>query len=910
MDDDVEYAGRLLAGRYRLPHVADDFAEPAGTPAYDTASGQEVLARRVLLPEVVEAEFLDDAPPGRAGANGGSAGATRRPSDPAVRRAVEAALAASRIPDHPRLDQVFDAFVEGDALWVISELLPARPLSELIAARPLAAHRAAEIAADVLAALRTVHAHGWVHRNVTARTVLVCDDGRAVLTGLAAGAAEEALCGHDPLPDPSRTTAEPRGGIPPAAQPGRPAPADAAALARAVPGLPSAAQSPLPAGFHRDAPHALAAQHPHQHQEQGQEQEQHQRGSLPATFTGPEAPGTAETGDGTADAVPVPGREGIFGFEGADSGGGPAARAARRGAIAAYRAGAQAATARVAAEAQQRGGADWWTKDSGPPADDPGSGPHDPYAPYGPHGSPYAPADRVPEAHGTDPHGPAALPGPRRIPGRSVPTPWAPEQRDPVPDAPGDEEAAAGTEHAERHRGPTTSLAAERARQARMAMVGATTERWAPEQAGPVHENWRLAPPVGPSADLWALGVLLFRAVQGHAPYPEDDVAELVQMVCAEPPAFAEECGPLRPVVESLMRQDPTERPDFEVLRGWLRSLIRSAPEPDVGRYTLTAPPSLEPGRPSDPRRLPVKRRRGELVRRRRTGRGPRGGARRTQRHAPAAPRPAPRRERAARPEPAPRQPQEPRPPRPARAPGAGGTGRSPKSLGRLLLGGVLLLLTAAVLYAMWFMPRQDTVDDGSRRSSLEQPEAPPASGGPAPEETAGQQDDEREPSGETAPQTSEPAAPADGFRLHEDPTGFRIAVPEGWDRNAPNGRGQVRFDSGEFEMVVVKGRDSTEKFGSDPMAYQSDGERELEPFRTSDWSSASGLRRIDVGDTAMAEGTYTWQDASGRDVYVRNRAMILDGRYHLVLVIGPDDERDAVDRWFGGAADTYRVLR
>ncbi|EST31508.1 hypothetical protein M878_16700 [Streptomyces roseochromogenus subsp. oscitans DS 12.976] len=31
-----------------------------------------------------------------------------------------------------------------------------------------------------------------------------------------------------------------------------------------------------------------------------------------------------------------------------------------------------------------------------------------------------------------------------------------------------------------------------------------------------------------------------------------------MQLVCAEPPAFAEECGPLRPVVESLLRQDPT----------------------------------------------------------------------------------------------------------------------------------------------------------------------------------------------------------------------------------------------------------------------------------------------------------------------------------------------------------------
>ncbi|NEE44405.1 protein kinase, partial [Streptomyces sp. SID8455] len=80
----------------------------------------------------------------------------------------------------------------------VSEAVPARPLAALLAERPLTPYRAAEVAADVLTALRVLHAHGWVHRNITARTVLVCDDGRVMLTGLAAGAAEEALCGYDP----------------------------------------------------------------------------------------------------------------------------------------------------------------------------------------------------------------------------------------------------------------------------------------------------------------------------------------------------------------------------------------------------------------------------------------------------------------------------------------------------------------------------------------------------------------------------------------------------------------------------------------------------------------------------------------------------------------------------------------
>ena len=78
-------------------------------------------------------------------------------------------------------------FAEGGSLWIVSELVAARPLAALLAEKPLTPYRAAEVASDVLMALRVLHAHGWVHRNITARTVLVCDDGRVMLTGLAVG---------------------------------------------------------------------------------------------------------------------------------------------------------------------------------------------------------------------------------------------------------------------------------------------------------------------------------------------------------------------------------------------------------------------------------------------------------------------------------------------------------------------------------------------------------------------------------------------------------------------------------------------------------------------------------------------------------------------------------------------------
>ncbi|MGW1186169.1 protein kinase, partial [Streptomyces drozdowiczii] len=194
MDD---YAGRVLADRYRLPLPPSDAYELVETRAFDTYSGQEVLVRQVPLPEVVDAEFVEGD--GRASAVRAD---VRRPADPAVRRAIEAAQAAAQVPDHPRLDQVFDVFAEAGSLWIVSELVASRPLAALLAERPLTPYRAAEIGSDVLTALRVLHAHGWTHRNITARTVLVCDDGRVVLTGLASGAAEEALCGYSPVPRP------------------------------------------------------------------------------------------------------------------------------------------------------------------------------------------------------------------------------------------------------------------------------------------------------------------------------------------------------------------------------------------------------------------------------------------------------------------------------------------------------------------------------------------------------------------------------------------------------------------------------------------------------------------------------------------------------------------------------------
>ncbi|MFF7792031.1 protein kinase [Streptomyces sp. NPDC007991] len=857
MDD---YAGRVLADRYRLPLPPSDEYELTESRAFDTYSGQEVLVRAVPLPEVVEAEVLDaeGLPDGFTARDGGARrpgarAGTRRPTDPVVRRAVEAAQAAAAIPDHPRLDQVFDVFAEGGSLWIVSELVAARPLAALLAEKPLTPYRAAEVASDVLMALRVLHGHGWVHRNITARTVLVCDDGRVMLTGLAVGAAEEALCGYDPVPvpafgEPGRET----GGAGTVEATGGPGGAggSGATGGPGVVGGPGGGGGPGVAG----GPGGGGAGDP----------EAARRAAIEAR----EARGLPAAGaDAGSGSSPVPARRSAEDSEDP--------RAARAGAIAAYRAGARAA-ARV--QETQNGRA---ALPGARPAPDGGPGPHgngSAQSPYVP-GQSTGPGGTAP-GQIADPYGVDGAPRPTAWHGATprggtggAPSPQGQEQTalPPAPDpaAPGEptrwDDLVAHTPAP--RRGPATALAAERARQARMAVVGPVTERWAPEQAGPVHENWQLAAPIGPATDLWALGALLFRAVQGHAPYPEESTAELVQMVCAEPPAYAEECGPLRPVVESLLRQDPTERLDFEELRGWLRSLVRSAPEPEAGVHVIAAPPA-------DASRLPVVRRRGELVRRRRAGLPAHHG-----------------RHKRAKEE-----------------------SRSPHRLGRTLLLLVLLVMAAAIAYAMVFMPKsqtggaQGTDRTGAAGEAGPAPE-PEASGEPRTERTS--PEPEKSPStsaGSTQTQTTGPEV-ADGFTLRKDAAGFQVAVAKGWDRTTRGG-GQVVYAKGDFQLIVVPGRDSASEYGSDPMVYQREKERELQPYRDSSWATSTGLKTIEVGGRTMAEGQFTWSGDDGGELYVRNLAMLVGGRYHVVQVRGPESERDEVTRLYEQAAATYRATK
>jgi serine/threonine protein kinase/Tol biopolymer transport system component len=134
----------------------------------------------------------------------------RSETDPErLRRFVAEARAASGL-NHPNILTVFDAAVEGETPYIVSELIDGESLATELRRGPFAIRRLLDLAAQIADGLADAHAAGIVHRDLKPENIMVTRAGRAKILdfGLARPAGFQPAGGIAAAPD-SQTMTEP-----------------------------------------------------------------------------------------------------------------------------------------------------------------------------------------------------------------------------------------------------------------------------------------------------------------------------------------------------------------------------------------------------------------------------------------------------------------------------------------------------------------------------------------------------------------------------------------------------------------------------------------------------------------------------------------------------------------------------
>ena len=349
-----------------------------------------------------------------------------------------------------------------------------------------------------------------------------------------------------------------------------------------------------------------------------------------------------------------------------------------------------------------------------------------------------------------------------------------------------------------------------------------------------------------PASDLWSLGATLYAAVEGRPPYERESAIGMLTALATEEPDPPDRAGPLRPVLDGLLRKDPEDRIDIAEARRRLEAALSdksSETDEPPQRYAgiatvrpagaiavLDAPaqPGPSPSAPSPIAPSPIAPPPTEPSPARPSPAEP----------PPAAPSPtgllitepspiapSPTAPSPTAPTPTAPTPTEPTPP--AAAPPAAAPAPPRRNHRRLLLAAAVALLLLAGGLAAWFavQPGRGEVAHGPATTT------PPATGDRAPtsaEPGAGTATSAptTAKSTRTTPTTkpattrttagssgrSRPALPA-GWRDYHDSTGFSVYVPADWTRSKS---GSIVYFRGGGRVLGI---DQTDHPKSDPVA-------------------------------------------------------------------------------------------
>lgn len=343
--------------------------------------------------------------------------------------------------------------------------------------------------------------------------------------------------------------------------------------------------------------------------------------------------------------------------------------------------------------------------------------------------------------------------------------------------------------------------------------------------------------PASAASDLWSLGCTMFAALEGRPPFDRGTSMGTLTAVITEDPLPAPSAGPLSGVLEGLLRKDPAQRLSAEDTQRMLQSLFvaPAAPEPPPSRpATAAEPPSPLGGRTSVLSVLSP------------SSSAPPVGE-------PSFPPPA----------------MHPPPPMPP----AGPTGGRRSGPWRAVVAAAAALVLIAAVGIVLLVTGEDNPGQEAQQPAVTEEQAGAT---PSAEPTTDPATDSATDTAETDPVATE-VEPTDeandavpeGFTRYEDPTGFSLLLPDGWEINREDPRVDfVEPGTGRYLRV-----DQTDTPQADPVADW-ENQAASAPGRLSGYEEIR-IEPVAYRDYGAADWEFTWTPAEGPPLHVLNRNLI-----------------------------------